>query len=178
MTTAKKKRGTFLIIVLTGFLSATLDALAAIIWTLNASPALIFKYIANGVFGKVAIIVFQSIASGAFGKDVATKDPSMAWWGVLFHYIIAYSFTAAFYLSYPFMYKISKNKYAIGLIYGMITWIIMNLFVVPLSKIGFKPFLHVWPVVIGLCMLILCIGMPVAIVADWQRRKELLSRKS
>ncbi|WP_295797145.1 hypothetical protein [Mucilaginibacter sp.] len=155
MVIATKKRSTFLIIVLTGFLTGTLDALAAIIWAHKVPPAVIFDY----------------IASGAFGKAAYTGGAPMLLWGILFHYIIAYAFTIVFYLGYPTAYKISQNKYVTGLIYGMVTWIIMNLFVVPLSKIDFKPFLHVWPVVIGIGILILCVGMPVAIIADWQRRK-------
>jgi hypothetical protein len=155
MTISTKKRNTFLIIVLTGFLTGTLDAFAAIIWAHKVPPAVIFDYIASGVFGKAAY----------------TGGAPMLLWGILFHYIIAFAFTVVFYLGYPVAYKISQNKYVTGLIYGMVTWIIMNLFVVPLSKIGFKPFLHVWPVAIGIGILILCIGMPVAIIADWQRRK-------
>ena len=156
MTKAIKKRSVFLIIVLTGFLTGTLDALAAIIWAYKVPPAAIFDYIASGVFGKAAY----------------TGGVPMLLWGILFHYIIAFAFTTVFYLGYPVAYKISQNKYVTGLIYGMVTWIIMNLFVVPLSKIGFKPFLHVWPVIIGIGILVLCIGMPVAIIADWQMKKK------
>jgi len=160
MAIAIKKRSAFLIIVFTGFLTGTLDGLAAIIWAHKVPPAVIFDYIASGVFGKAAY----------------TGGVPMLLWGILFHYTIAFAFTAFFYLVYPQVYKISQNKYVTGLIYGMITWIIMNLFVVPLSKIGFKPFLQVWPVIIGLGILILCIGMPVAVIADWQMKKK--NRKS
>jgi hypothetical protein len=141
-----------------GFLTGTLDAIGAILWAYKLGP----------------VIVFQFIASGAFGKAAFQGGMSMVWWGIFFHYFIAYSFTAILYVAYPSFYKFFRNKYLIGLEYGLITWIIMNFIVVPLSKIGFQPIHHVLPILIGIGILIICVGMPVALIADWKRKKGLV----
>lgn len=140
----------FMTIILTGLVAGTLDAVAAIIWAHKIPPEVIFEYIASGVFGKAA---FQ-------GGTI------MIVWGLTFHYIIAMGFTVAFYFAYPLLYKIFRNKYIIACAYGILAWFIMNIAVVPLSKIGFTPFKHVSPILIGMGILIICIGLPVALVAD------------
>ncbi|HVW95812.1 MAG TPA: hypothetical protein VHA56_07575 [Mucilaginibacter sp.] len=136
-------------------LTGTLDAMAALIWNYKASPVIIFEYIASGVFGRSAF------AGGA----------PMVLWGVLFHYIIASSFTIVFYLLYPRFYRIFRNKYIIALEFGVITWFVMNLAVVPLSRIGFKPFLHLIPILTGMLILVICIGLPVALTADPRKKQ-------
>jgi hypothetical protein len=148
----------FLNIILIGLLTGTLDAIAALAWNYKANAGIIFEFIASGVFGKAAY----------------TGGSTMVLWGILFHYIIAYAFTIAFYLTYPFFYKIFRNKYLIGFEYGIICWFVMNIIVIPISKIGLKPF-HVVPTIIGMMILIICIGLPVAIFAD-RRRKEIFIR--
>jgi hypothetical protein len=84
-----------------GFLTGTLDAIAAIVLSPGTSPAIIFKFIASGYFGKSAF-------NGGAEMVVA---------GVIFHYLIAYLFTVFFYLLYPLSYSIIKNKYVVAVIW-------------------------------------------------------------
>jgi hypothetical protein len=151
-----KPRKTFLTLLLLGLFTGTLDALATLAWNYKANSGLIFEFIASAAFGKMAYL------GGAH----------MVLWGLLFHYIIAYAFTISFYIAYPLFYKVFRNKYLIAFDYGLIAWFIMNIIVIPFSKIGIKPF-HVLPTIIGIVILIICIGMPVAIIADRKRRKAI-----
>jgi len=110
----------------------------------------------------------------------------------MFHYMIAMGFTFIFYFAYPLFFvkapnkhiaalanyyfsrgffKLLRNKYFIACIYGISTWLIMNLVVVPISKIGFTPIKHISGVLIGVGILIICIGLPAAWVADRSRLK-------
>ena len=89
----------------------------------------------------------------------------MVLWGIYLHYAIALLFTTAFYLTYSFFYSIFRNKYIVGAEYGLIAWMIMNLLVVPLSKIGRGP-LHIGPMISGMVILIICVGLPVALIVD------------
>lgn len=149
------KRSTLRNILWIGLLAGTLDGLAALILNYKINPALIFRFIASGVFGKAAF-------AGAEEMIVA---------GVIFHYLIAYAFTVAFYLLYPFSYSVLKNKYVVAIVYGGIAWLIMNLVVVPLSKIGphlIKPI----DIITGVCILIICVGLPVALMADRKHFKK------
>src|SRR5713226_7487438 len=114
------KLSAFRKILVLGLITGTLDALAALIINYKINPLLIFRFIASGVFGRAAF-------AGAEEMVVA---------GILFHYLIAYLFTVAFYLLYPFCYSILKNKYIVAIVYGGSAWLVMNLIVVPLSMIG------------------------------------------
>jgi hypothetical protein len=136
-----------------GFLVGTLDGLAALLLNYNVNPAVIFKFIASGVFG----------------KDAYTGGAEIIVAGVIFHYLIAYLFATAFYLLYPLCLSLLKNKYIVANVYGGVAWLVMNIGVIPLSKIGghaIKPL----TAVTGLLALIICVGLPVALIADKKLR--------
>jgi hypothetical protein len=138
-----------------GFLTGSLDAIAAMLISYNVSPALVFKFIASGFFGQAAF------AGGA----------EMVIAGLVFHYLITYLFTLFLYLAYPFTYRIAdNNKYVVAIVYGGFTWIVMNLMILPLTKIGENPIPAI-TVVKGILSLILCLGLPVVLVADRQLKK-------
>ncbi len=143
------KLSAFRKILALGLITGTLDALAALIINYKINPVLIFRFIASGVFGRAAF-------AGAEEMVVA---------GILFHYLIAYLFTAAFYLLYPFSFSLLKNKYIVAIVYGGLAWLIMNLVVVPLSMIG-PHHIRVMSIITGVCALIICVGLPVVLVAD------------
>ena len=110
-------------IIWLGFLTGTLDAIAAMLLSYNVSPAIIFKFIASGYFGKPAF---------AGGTEMIIA-------GVVFHYLIAYIFTLFFYLIYPFSYSLVKNKYVVAVVYGGLAWVVMNMVVIPFSHIDARP---------------------------------------
>ena len=132
-----------------GLLVGTLDSLAALLLNYNVQPGVIFRFIASAVFA----------------KDAFAGGPVMIVAGVLFHYLIAYLFTTAFYLLYPFAFSVFKNKYVVANVYGGIAWLIMNVIVVPLSKIG-PHAIDPLTAVTGVLALIICVGLPVALLAD------------
>jgi hypothetical protein len=136
-----------------GLLTGGLDAIAAICWNYKIKAASIFKFIASGVFGKAAF-------KGGSG---------MVLWGLLFHFIIAYSFTIVFYLLYPSFIRILMNKYVTAVVFAAITWIITNLLVVPLSRIGWRPMSPGF-ILTGFFILIFTIGLPIALIGDKTRK--------
>jgi MFS-type transporter involved in bile tolerance (Atg22 family) len=147
------RKNAILTILWLGFVTGTLDAMAAIIWSY-----VINKKIVTG-------IIFKFIAYGAFGQAAMNGGNEMVVAGIVFHYVIAFAFTMAFYLLYGYFDKLLRNKYLVGVMYGVIAWMIMNLGVVPLSKIGFHR-IKVETALTGLAILIICIGLPIALVAD------------
>ena len=78
--------------------------------------------------------ILQGIAAVAFGKTIIGNETIMALLGLLFHFIIAYSFAAGYFFIYPHVRFLHRNKIISGLLYGIIVWAIMNLIVVPLSN--------------------------------------------
>ena len=134
-----------------GLLVGSLDILAA---CLNA-------YLARGTS---PVVVLQFIASGAFGKAAFAGGWQMPLLGLLFHFIIAYSFTTLFFLLYPSIKVMSKSIVITAIVYGIFIFVVMNFVVLPLTKI---PKLTIQPgkAVIATLILIVAIGLPLSIFA-------------
>jgi uncharacterized membrane protein YagU involved in acid resistance len=137
-------------ILLAGFVAGIMDITAAII----------SYYIRTQ---KEPTRLFQFIASGVFGKDALTGGTTMAVIGLLFHFMLAYIFAIAFYLIYPKIKLLSRNKIITGIVYGAIVWVIMNLVVLPLSNAPRLPF-NPKQAAIGMAILMVCIGLPISLI--------------
>lgn len=136
------------LILKAGLLVGTLDILVAFINFYSKT-------------GKNVSIVLKYIASAVFGKEAMTGGNSMIFWGLLFHYLIAFGFTLIFALLYPKLWQWFKNIFLIAIVYGVFIWLIMNLIVVPSSKASQIPFS--WSAgTINCLILIVCIGLPLA----------------
>lgn len=135
-------------ILLTGLIAGTLDITAAVL-----------------VSGASLRTVLQYIASAAFGRETAFSGGLwMALVGLLFHYIIAYSWTAFYFFIYPKIRILSRSWILSGLLYGVVVWIVMNLVVVPLTAIPSRPF-NPTQALIGCVVLMVAIGLPVSFLA-------------
>lgn len=134
-----------------GLLAGSLDILSACL----------HAYIAKGIS---PIVVLQFIASGAFGKAAFSGGWLMPLTGLLFHFIIAYSFTAFFFWLYPSIKIMSKSIVLTAIVYGIFIYVVMNFLVLPLTKIPAITF-NLEKAVIALLILIVAIGLPLAIVA-------------
>src|SRR5690606_9079477 len=109
-------------IILTGLIAGALDICAA----------MIKFYIETG---KGPEPIFRYIASGVFGSDAFTDDQAFVIWVVAFHFLIAMSFTFIFLAFYPFFSKFIRSWIVLGFLFGILTWLVMNLVVVPLSSV-------------------------------------------
>ena len=150
-------------ILLTGLLAGALDATAACIQYLirtGNNPARVFRYIASGVFGKGAL------TGSLYG---------MAAWGLLFHMLIAMTFTIFFFLCYPQIKMLIKNKFIAGILYGVFVWSVMNLIVVPVIY-GAGIHLQLKNALIAMGILIIAIGLPVSLMADRYYSKNNFSK--
>lgn len=139
-------------VVCTALLAGTLDGLAAII-----------NYSLQG--GKDPGIIFRYIASGLLGKSALEGGTGVLGLGVLFHYAIAFSFTAFFFWLKPKIHWLATQPLLAGVQYGIFVWVLMNLFIVPFSRIS-KETLVIHKARIEMLILILCIGIPVSLMAD------------
>lgn len=147
----RRPKSKFVTVLQTCLLTGTLDALAAILISYKIPPAVIFKF----------------IASGWFGREAMSGGTSMVLYGLIFHYLIAALFTIALFWLYPQIIKLVKNKYLVGILYGLAIWVIMNYTVLPMTNIpkshGHLEFISLLK---GISALVICIGLPVALIAD------------
>lgn len=136
-----------------GLVAGVADGVAAIVKFLldgKKNPELIFKYIASAVMGGSA---YQSGRSGW-----------MIGAGIFLHLLIAVIFSFLYFLLYPRLAFLRKNIGVSSIIYGLFLWTVMNLVVVPASRIGRFP---VWnsQVFIQMAILVVAIGLPVSWMA-------------
>jgi hypothetical protein len=139
-------------IVLTGLLAGSLDLLTALL-TYSIRT------------GNDASLVLKFIASGLFGKKAFTSGPEMTLWGLLFHFVISLLVTFLFFLVVPKFRPALRHPLITGIMYGSALWVIMNLLILPLSKI---PVTTARPVdnIIGILTLVVMVGIPISLLAS------------
>jgi len=126
-------------------IAGTLDGLAAVIFLAKMNFAGVFQYIASAILGKAAY----------------TGGVKTVLLGLALHYFIACCFTLFFSLVTRKTIILRKNILLSALIYGIFVWAVMNLLIVPLTKIPPTPF-HAEKALINAIILIFCIGLPVS----------------
>jgi len=141
-----------------------------IVGTLDILSACIYFCIKTGNTNCLTVLKF--VASGVFGKEAFSCGNMMILSGLVFHYIIAFSFTAFFFLIFPKVRVFSKNQILTGIFYGVFIWTVMNLIVVPLSNISHREF-NVVNAAINAIILIVCIGIPLSYMANSFYRKSV-----
>lgn len=145
----------------------TQPLLKTIAWVglLAGSLDILFAFVqAWLVRGTNPVIVLQYIASGAVGKEAFAGGGLMALLGLLFHFIIAYSFTALFFIIYPSIKFFAKNLVLTAIIYGIFIFIAMDVVVLRFTRVPPGTF-HLDKALIATAILIVAIGLPVAYFA-------------
>jgi uncharacterized membrane protein YagU involved in acid resistance len=139
---------------------------ALIVGTLDITYAILFSYYRSGTSPERLL---QSVAAGWFGRDAAfAGGTATAAAGLGFHFLIAFTITAIFFVAASRLPALTRNVAITGPLYGIGVYCVMNYVVIPLSKIGPRPFPPMVVFVSGLLVHMFLIGVPIAIGA--QRR--------
>lgn len=147
-STTQTKTGT---IVWATIISGVLDALAAII-----AYKLFYNY--------NPVQIYQFVASGVLGPDAYTGGLPSALLGLAFHFLIAFFASCVFYLLLPRFPFLKDNKIISGLLYGFGIWAVMNLVVIPISKIPAAHFDVL--VVIAIIWHMVLVGLPISLIVN------------
>ncbi len=110
-------------IVAGGILAAVLDAADALVayrLAFGMSPEAIYQFVASGLLGKAAF------AGGA----------AAALLGVAIHLLVAFGAATAFVLAAERLPQLRRDAVGWGLAFGVAVYAVMNLVVIPLSRIG------------------------------------------
>lgn len=138
-----------------------------IVGTLDISAAFLYYFIRTG---NNPLRVLTFVASGIFGKAAFAGGAEMMVAGLVFHYIIATTFAFIFFWLFSRIDGLRKIGLLSGIVYGIIVWMIMNLIVVPLSNVSRPPFR--WDgALINMLILIVCIGIPLSLMAKSYYKK-------
>jgi len=134
-----------------GLLSGSLDITAALVEA--------------GLEGKSPIHLFQAIAGGLLGMSSFQGGLATAALGAFFHFLIATTAAAVFYLASRKLKFLVKHAIPSGLLYGVGVYIFMSYFVLPISayhiKIALPPVRHfIRDVAIHMFM----VGLPISLM--------------
>ena len=133
-----------------GLIAGTLDIVAAFLtaWW-------------RGGIGPVRVLHF--ISSGILGNEAYTGGAKTAILGLALHFLIATVATIAFYFASRSLFFLIERPVVAGLLYGVLIYLIMNFVVIPLSNVAQRP-ATVSGRVIGVLTIMLCVGLPIAII--------------
>jgi hypothetical protein len=154
-----KNKISILLIIKASLVTGSLDILLACAnawWSAGVSPERVLKFVASGLIGKNA---FQDV-------------PAFAFLGLFIHYCIAFFWTILFFLLYPKLKHIIRDKYLQGILYGIFIWLAMNLLVLPISGTPELTF-HWLDALKGTGILIIAIGLPLAFIAEKYYRNNI-----
>ena len=129
--------------------------------TIDISYACIFSYLRRGTS---PVRVLQSVASGALGQDSFKGGARTAALGLLFHFLIATSAAAVYYLASRPLSFLVNHAFICGPLYGVCIYLVMNFIVLPLSAIGSRPALPLPVLISGLLIHMFGIGLPIALI--------------
>lgn len=132
-----------------------------LVGTLDILAAFLHYYVSTG---KNPSIILPYIASGVFGKDAFNDSNTMFILGLMLHFFIAICFTFFFFLVYSFLRRILKSNIIIAIIYAVFIWLVMQIIVIPLSRIS-QPQITFIGALQAIGILALCIGLPLSIIA-------------
>ena len=107
--------------------------------------------------------LLQSVAAGAFGRDAAFSGGAMtAAAGLGFHFFIAFTITAIFFAAASRLRWLTAHPLLSGAAYGIGVYAVMNWVVIPLSRIGPRPFPPASVFISGLLVHMFLIGATIA----------------
>jgi|SRR5215204_296275 len=127
---------------------------------LDISAACLTAYLRRGIPPGA---VLRYVASGALGPAAATGGTQAAIFGLAFHFVIATGAATVFYLASRKWMSLVERPVLSGLLYGIAVYLFMNFVVLPLSRVARGP-MTVSGTIIGVVTLMLCIGLPIALI--------------
>lgn len=135
-----------------------------LVGSLDIIAAFIDYYIATG---KDPGGVLKFIASGVFGIEAFSGGIGMILWGLLFHFIIAFAFTAFYFWLCPRVKFVAQQPVVFAVIYALFIWMVTHLVVMPLSNVPLngRTDLQFWKIAKANLILIFMICVPLTLMA-------------
>jgi hypothetical protein len=133
-----------------GLIAGTLDITAAFLtawFRAGVTPGRVLQFIASGLLGAASF-------------NGGTKTMLL---GLALHFLIATVATAVFYFASRKLLVLIEHPVVFGLLYGVVVYVVMNFAVLPLSRVQLRP-MTLTGFTIGLLTLMICIGLPIALI--------------
>jgi len=139
------------------------QAYRAIGWAglLAGSLDITVALVESGLEGKSPVHLFQAIAGGLLGMSSFRGGLGTAALGAFFHFLIATTASAVFYLGSRKLQFLVKYAIPSGLLYGVVVYVFMNCIVLPLSAYHTRIAL---PHLMDVATLMFMIGLPISLI--------------
>ncbi|HEX7183666.1 MAG TPA: hypothetical protein VF756_17675 [Thermoanaerobaculia bacterium] len=119
----------------------------------------------SGLRGRSPVSLLQSISSGLLGADSFQGGAATAALGAVLHFVIAFVAAAVYVAASRKLKWLVRRPVVCGLLYGVAVYLVMTFVVVPLSAAPFKLGASPSALATGLAIHMLCVGLPIALVA-------------
>ncbi|HZS59337.1 MAG TPA: hypothetical protein VFA43_08715 [Gemmatimonadaceae bacterium] len=112
------------------------------------------------------------IAAALIGKAGMQATPVAGAYvlGLVLHYIIATTWTAAYYAASRRLTFLTEHPVVCGLVYGLVVECVMSYVVLPLSALHATGPYELHDVLLGLGVHMVTIGLPIALTVSWLGR--------
>lgn len=128
---------------------------------LDAADALVAYKLA---FGMTPLAIYQFVASGLLGQSAYAGGAATGLLGLAVHFLVAFVAAAVFVLASERLPQLRRDAVGWGLAFGVGVFGVMNVVVIPLSRIGASvPSLAL--VLNGVIGHALLVGLPIALAA-------------
>lgn len=142
----------------------------------RAAKAIVFAWLATGTLdilaafataalkGTMPASILKAIASGVLGANAFRGGSDIAALGLALHFGIMLGIVLVYWIVSRRWSFLRDQAFVSGLIYGVAVYAVMNLVVLPLSAIPFKPNYGMESLVNGVGVHMLCVGLPIALL--------------
>jgi hypothetical protein len=119
----------------------SLTPLRAVVYGALVVGAIDFAYATIFVVlkGRPWYRAWQGVAYAVLGRDSLTGGYSTALLGIVLHFTVAACIVGIYLIASRWLSFLRRKTILWGLAYGVIAFFVMNLVVVPLTRIGYKP---------------------------------------
>jgi hypothetical protein len=140
-------------------------------WLAAGSFDILAAFMYSIVNGGSALGVARAVASGLLGTNVIGAGWDIGLIGLALHYAIMLGIVLVFWGASRYFAFLLARPFIIGPLYGVAVYAVMNLVVLPLSAIAFKPNYSMAPLLIGIATHMICVGLPIAFVFHYYSRR-------
>ena len=124
--------------------------------------AISFSYFRSGTSPQRLL---QGVASGALGRAAFDGGWRTAAMGLGFHFLIVIVITLLYFAAASRVRALIRHPVALGSLYGIVIYIVMNYVVIPMSQIGVRPRPPLPVMVTGILVHMFVIGTLIALGA-------------
>lgn len=122
--------------------------------------------------------VLKAIASGLLGGSAFRGGMDAAMLGLALHFAIMFVIVLIYFFASRYLVILATRPVVSGLAYGIAVYAVMNLVVLPLSAIAFKPRYTASSLAIDIPVHMICVGLTIALVLHSFRRAPAHARPS